>query len=83
MFVPDLGELAYCKGDAVMVSNEVVPDGPGEAAVLPMSCAPEGYSKAPWPLVVLDVSGGVFFRYIPTKSLKAWCPSLTVRISAK
>nr|GMC52007.1 hypothetical protein Iba_chr01cCG11580 [Ipomoea batatas] len=42
---PYLGELAYCKGDAVMVSNEVVPDGPGEAAVLPMSCAPEGYSK--------------------------------------
>lgn len=42
IFAPDLGELAYCIGDAVVLSKEVLPVGPeGEAAGLPISCAPE------------------------------------------
>lgn len=42
---PDLGELAYCIGDAVVLSNDVLPVAPeGEAAGLPISCAPEAYS---------------------------------------
>lgn len=41
MFAPDLGEFAYCRGDAVVLSKEVLPVGPeGEAAALPISCAP-------------------------------------------
>lgn len=46
MFVPDLGELAYWRGDAVILSKEVLPVGPeGEAAALPIACVPEAYSK--------------------------------------
>lgn len=42
---PDLGELAYCRGDAVVLSKEALPVGPeGEAAGLPISCPPEAYS---------------------------------------
>lgn len=45
MFAPDLGEFAYCMGDAVVLSKEVDPLAPeGEAAGLPISCAPEAYS---------------------------------------
>lgn len=45
IFAPDLGELAYCIGDAVvLLSKELLPVGPeGEAAGLPISCAPEAY----------------------------------------
>lgn len=42
-FAPDLGELAYDRGDVVL-SNEVDPVAPGDAAVLPISCEPEAYS---------------------------------------
>lgn len=42
MFAPDLGELAYGSGDVVL-SNEVDPVAPGDAAVLPISCDPEAY----------------------------------------
>lgn len=46
IFAPDLGELAYCIGDAVVLSKDVLPVGPeGEAAGLPISCAPEAYGK--------------------------------------
>lgn len=46
MFALDLGELAYCRGDAVVLSNEVLTVAPdGEAADLPRSCAPEAYHK--------------------------------------
>lgn len=44
MFAPDLGELAYCIGDAAVLSKEVFPVAPeGEAATLPINCAPETY----------------------------------------
>lgn len=43
MLVPDLGELAYGNGDAVVPSKEVTLVAPeGDAADLPMSCGPEG-----------------------------------------
>lgn len=45
MFVPDLGELAYGTGDAVVLSNEVVA-AEGDAADLPISCAPEACLKS-------------------------------------
>lgn len=41
MFAPDLGEFAYCKGDAVVLSKGVPPV-EGDAAGLPIICAPEG-----------------------------------------
>ena len=42
ILVPDLGELAYGSGDVVVLSNEVAPVAPdGDAADLPISCAPE------------------------------------------
>lgn len=41
MLALDLGELTCCKGDAVVVSKEVVPE--GEAAA---RSAPEAYSKS-------------------------------------
>lgn len=48
IFAPDLGELAYCRGDAVVLSNDVLPVAPeGEAAGLPISCAPEAWNKEP------------------------------------
>ena len=38
MFVPDLGELAYGSGDAVVLSKGVVPAAPeGDATALPAS----------------------------------------------
>ena len=46
MFVPDLGELAYCSGDAVVLSKEVAVVAPeGEAADLPISCGVEACIK--------------------------------------
>ncbi|KAJ0007975.1 hypothetical protein Pint_30560 [Pistacia integerrima] len=46
MFGPDLGELAYGSGDAVVLSNDVALVGPdGDAAGLPMSCAPEAWLR--------------------------------------
>lgn len=41
MVVPDLGELAYGSGDADVLSQGVATLLPGEAAALPMCCAPE------------------------------------------
>lgn len=47
MFVPDLGELAYGTGDAVVLSNEVaLVAAEGDAADLPISCAPEACLKS-------------------------------------
>lgn len=46
IFAPDLGELAYCIGDAVVLSKEALPVGPeGEAAALPISCTPDAYQE--------------------------------------
>ena len=46
MFALDLGELAYGSGEAVELSKEVLPAGPeGDAAALPICCAPEACSK--------------------------------------
>lgn len=41
MFVPDLGEFAYCSGDAAVLSKEVALVAPGDAADLPISCDAE------------------------------------------
>jgi hypothetical protein len=49
MFVPDLGELAYCSGDAVVLSKEVALVAPeGDAADLPISCEAEACLKSAW-----------------------------------
>ena len=40
MLVPDLGELAYGRGDAVVLSKLEELVGPGDAADLPISCDP-------------------------------------------
>lgn len=42
MFIPDLGELAYGSGDAVVLSNEVATVALEEdAAGLAITCAPD------------------------------------------
>jgi hypothetical protein len=49
MFVADLGELAYCSGDAVVLSKEVALVAPeGDAADLPISCGAEACLKSAW-----------------------------------
>ena len=45
MFVPDLGELAYCSGDVVVLSKEVAVVALGDAADLPISCGAEACLK--------------------------------------
>ena len=49
MFVPDLGELAYCSGDVVL-SKEVAVVAQGDAADLPISCGAEACLKSFWQL---------------------------------
>ena len=49
MFVPDLGELAYCSGDVVL-SKEVAVVALGDAADLPISCGAEACLKSFWQL---------------------------------
>ena len=49
MFVPDLGELAYCSGDVVLL-KEVAVVALGDAADLPISCGAEACLKSFWQL---------------------------------
>ena len=49
MFVPDLGELAYCSGDVVL-SKEVAVVALGDAADLSVSCGAEACLKSFWQL---------------------------------
>lgn len=45
MFVPDLGEFAYGRGEAVLSKEDVLVAADGDAAVLLISCDPDDYSR--------------------------------------
>lgn len=83
---PDLGELAYCMGDAVLFSVDIPPvPAIGDGADLPIGCVAEARCEAPVFVTTMegDADEGFFEYNAPVASAKLVSPSTDAKPHSK